>query len=82
MSGPVTYIRVEKITLNPDSILWFNVKTYSGDEIETTREFLHDPKPPDIAWIPTPVPDKQKAAADIPDKVLKEISGVCQSECF
>ena len=46
----------------------------SGDEFKTTREFLCDPKSPDIGWIPTSAPDKQKAAADSPDEVLKENS--------
>ena len=43
-----TYVRIEKITLDPDSVLRFKVKTSSGDEFETTREFLRDPKAPDI----------------------------------
>ena len=78
--GHTAYVRIEKITLDPDSVLQFKGKTSSSDEIKTTREFLRDPKSPDIGWIPTSAPDKQKGAADIPDKVLKEISDVCQSE--
>ena len=72
--GRTTYARIEKITLGPDSVLRFKVKTSSGDEIETTKEFLRDPKSPDIGWIPTSVPETKNVTADIPDEVLKKIS--------
>ena len=52
----------------------FKVKTSSGEEINTTKAFLRDPKSPDIGWIPTSVPDVKEAAADIPDEVLKKMS--------
>ena len=67
--GRATYVRIERIALGQDSVLRFIVKTSSGDEIETTKEFLRDPKSPDIGWIPTSAPDKQSAAADIPEDV-------------
>ena len=66
-------MQIEKIILCPDSVLQFKVKTSSGEEIETTKEFFRDPKSLDIRWIPTSVPDKQDATADIPDEVLKSI---------
>ena len=69
-----TYVQIEKITLDPDSVLQFKVMNSSGDEIKSYREFLRDPKSPDIGRIPISASAKQKAAADIPDKVLKEIS--------
>ena len=72
--GRATYAKIEKITLDSDSVLRFKVKTSSGEEIDTTKEFLRDPKSPDIGWVPTSVPDAKDATADIPDEVLKKIS--------
>ena len=46
--GRTTYVRIEKIRLNSDSVLRFKVKISGGDKFEITREFLRDPKAPDI----------------------------------
>ena len=49
--GRIPHVQIEKIILGPDYALQFKVRTLSGVKIETTKEFLCDPKSPDIGWI-------------------------------
>ena len=72
--GRTVYVRVVSVHLGEDSVLRFKVKPSDGDLFFTTKEYLRDPESPDIGWIPTSLPEKKHAAADIPDEVLKEFS--------
>ena len=72
--GRTVYVRVVSVHLGEDSVLRFKVKPSDGNIFFTTKEYLRDPESPDIGWIPTSLPEKKHAAADIPDEVLKEFS--------
>ena len=42
-------------------------------QLEMTKLILCYPKSPDTGWIPTSASEKKNLAADIPEKVLKDI---------
>lgn len=72
--GQASYVRVEKIFLDSDSILKLCVRSASDQVIETTIEFLRAPELPDIGWIPTSIPEKRTAAANLPATDLEKLT--------
>ena len=77
-SGHTTYVKVEKIFLDDDSVLRFKCKTAGNEEIITTKESLRVPDSPDIGWIPANVPEKKQAAANLDDEEFEKISNPVQ----
>jgi hypothetical protein len=77
-AGYTTYVKVEKIYLDDDSVLRFKCKTVSDKEIITTKESLRAPDSPDIGWIPANVPEKKQAATELDAKDFEKISNPVQ----
>ena len=73
-NGRTVYVCVLRIYVGKDTVLYFHVQPSDGEAFETTRKFLRTPDSPDIGWIPSTVPEKKHAAADLPDELVDKIS--------
>ena len=72
--GYTSYIRIEKITIDPDAVLHFWVRTTSDEIIKTTKEFLRVPNNPDIGQIPTSKPNKKEVVSTLSEKESKQVT--------
>ena len=74
MDGHTTYARIEKIFMDDNAVLRFQVRTTNDELIETTRENLRNPDAPDIGWIPTTIPEKQAATSTLSEEEIASLS--------
>ncbi len=77
-TGRTSYVKVKEIFLNEDNQLTCKVVSASGDELTATQEQLRDPNLPDIAHIPSNIPDYKELATTISDDQLKAIANPVQ----
>ena len=77
-AGHTTYIKVEEIFLDDESVLRFRCRTVSDEEIVTTKESLRAPDSPDVGWIPSNVPEMKQASSEFSDKDIAELSNPVQ----
>ncbi len=68
-----SYVKVQEAFLDDKNVMRFWVTDPDGLIIETTREFLHDPLKPDIAWIPSTVPEMRNSADHLEDTQLESL---------
>ena len=68
------YARVEKIFLDDNATLRFQVRTNNDELINTTKESLRAPGVPDIGWIPTTIPEKTAALNSVSQEQVKKLS--------
>ena len=50
----------EEISFDEKAVLIFRVRNTNDEMIETTKEYLRSPDDPDIGWIPTTFPEKNR----------------------
>ncbi len=72
--GRQTYVKVEDAFLDEKNIMKYKVTTADGTSLETTRETLRDPTTPDIAWIPSSVPELRLSLDLLMDDQLHSIA--------
>jgi len=73
-AGHTTYVKVEKIYIDNDSVLRFRCCTSSDELIIATKESLCAPDSPYIGWIPASIPDMKEASNDLSDEDITKIS--------
>ncbi len=61
------------IYLDNSNTVQFNAVTPLGYTIEAMKESLWCPENPDIAWIPSTVPEYRASAADLDEEQLQQI---------
>ncbi len=71
--GQSTYAKVIHLDLDDSGKFNIRICTAAGEEITTTRETLREPENPDIAFIPSTVPDYRKASTNLSDEQLESI---------
>ena len=73
-AGHTTYVKVQRIFIDDDSVLRFECRTTSDDVIIATKESLRAPDSPDIGWIPTSVPEMKQASTELSEEEIAQIS--------
>ena len=64
-----------KVILNKvgeDGMLCYTIEYSSGESDDVPREFLRRPETPDVASIPTTIPQLREATRQLNDKELKK----------
>ena len=71
--GRNVFAKVSDIFLDDDNKLRIWTVTSGGEEIVTSKESLHDPDHPDIAFIPSTVTEINIAASHLSEEEIKSI---------
>lgn len=72
--GRSSYVKVKEIFFDDNNQLTFRVTTTAGDDVFAIKEQLRDPQMPDIAFIPSPVPEMRDSASLLDDSQLEQLA--------